>query len=197
MSVSVAGIPKNRCRTTIAEWMVETRAELPLSGDQVGLSRAQPSRPTWLGPDARPLAHCPVPHGRWRARGWMGRFGFDPTGSPWVATLELASARRARDSAQPRGPAFGSGPVDQDDVARHYRLCSAMKSRSLWTARAIAFGSSRLSDGRSPARMKARISLSRTWTVTHRSLLRRRARDRAMRIAEGVEGRRREHARKS
>src|SRR6516164_6290577 len=28
-------IPKNRCRTTIAEQMVETRAELPFIGDQV------------------------------------------------------------------------------------------------------------------------------------------------------------------
>ena len=32
---SVAGIPKNRCRTTIAERMVETRAELPFIGDQI------------------------------------------------------------------------------------------------------------------------------------------------------------------
>ena len=29
-------IPKNRCRTTIAERMVETRSELPSIGDQVG-----------------------------------------------------------------------------------------------------------------------------------------------------------------
>src|ERR1700751_1492713 len=28
-------IPKNRCRTTIAERMAETRAELPFIGDQV------------------------------------------------------------------------------------------------------------------------------------------------------------------
>ena len=28
-------IPKNRCRTTVAERMVETLAELPLIGDQV------------------------------------------------------------------------------------------------------------------------------------------------------------------
>jgi len=45
MSVSVAGIPKNRCRTTVAERMVETRAELPFTGDQVGLFRARPGRP--------------------------------------------------------------------------------------------------------------------------------------------------------
>src|SRR5215470_1103666 len=45
MSVSVAGIQKNRCRTTIAERMGETRAELPFTGDQVGLFRAQPGRP--------------------------------------------------------------------------------------------------------------------------------------------------------
>ena len=42
---SVAGIPKNRCRTTIAERMVETRAELPFTGDQIGLFSAQPGRP--------------------------------------------------------------------------------------------------------------------------------------------------------
>ena len=46
MSVSVAGIQKNRCRTTIAERMVETRAELAFTGDQTGLFRAQPGRPT-------------------------------------------------------------------------------------------------------------------------------------------------------
>jgi len=34
--VSVAGIPKNRCRTTVAERMGETQAELPFIGDQVG-----------------------------------------------------------------------------------------------------------------------------------------------------------------
>ena len=34
-ALSVAGIPKNRCRTTIAERMVETRAELPFIGDQI------------------------------------------------------------------------------------------------------------------------------------------------------------------
>src|SRR5215472_2649710 len=45
MSLSVAGIPENRCRTTIAERMVETRAELPFIGDPVGLFRAQPGRP--------------------------------------------------------------------------------------------------------------------------------------------------------
>src|SRR5215831_18823230 len=45
MSVSVAGTPKNRCRTTIAERMVETLAELPFIGNQVGLFRAQPGRP--------------------------------------------------------------------------------------------------------------------------------------------------------
>ena len=36
MSVSVAGIPKNRCRTTVVERMGETQAELPFIGDQVG-----------------------------------------------------------------------------------------------------------------------------------------------------------------
>jgi class 3 adenylate cyclase len=35
MSVSIAGIPKNRCRTTAAERVGETRAELPFIGDHV------------------------------------------------------------------------------------------------------------------------------------------------------------------
>ena len=39
-------IPKNRCRTTIAERMVETLAELPFIGDQV--SRAGESHPRAL-----------------------------------------------------------------------------------------------------------------------------------------------------
>ena len=38
-------IPKYRCRTTMPERMVETLAELPFIGDQVGLFRAQPGRP--------------------------------------------------------------------------------------------------------------------------------------------------------
>ena len=38
-------IPKNRCRTTVAERMVETLAELPFIGDQVGLFKPRPSRP--------------------------------------------------------------------------------------------------------------------------------------------------------
>jgi len=45
MSVSVAGIPKNRCRTTIAKRIGETRAELPFTRDQVGLLRPQPGGP--------------------------------------------------------------------------------------------------------------------------------------------------------
>ena len=44
-SVSVARIQKNRYRTTIAKRMVETRAELPFIGDQIGLFRTQPGRP--------------------------------------------------------------------------------------------------------------------------------------------------------
>src|SRR6516165_3751697 len=44
MSVSIAGIQKNRCRTTMAVRVVETRAELPFTGDQVALFRAQPGR---------------------------------------------------------------------------------------------------------------------------------------------------------
>jgi len=44
MSVSVAGIQKNRCRTTVAEPMVETLSETTLYRDQVGLFKAQPGR---------------------------------------------------------------------------------------------------------------------------------------------------------
>jgi len=45
-------IPKNRCRTTIAERVVETLAELPFIGDQV--SRAGESHPCALAePDVR------------------------------------------------------------------------------------------------------------------------------------------------
>jgi hypothetical protein len=39
-------IPKNRCRTTVAERMMETLAELPFIGDQV--SRAGESHPRAL-----------------------------------------------------------------------------------------------------------------------------------------------------
>src|SRR6516162_1456889 len=38
-------IPKNRCRTTIAEAIVETLAELPFIGDQIGLLKPRPGRP--------------------------------------------------------------------------------------------------------------------------------------------------------
>jgi len=38
-------ILKNRCRTTIAERMVETLAELPFIGDQVGLLKPRLGRP--------------------------------------------------------------------------------------------------------------------------------------------------------
>jgi hypothetical protein len=38
-------IPKNRCRTTIAERMTETLAELPFIGDQVVCLSHEPSRP--------------------------------------------------------------------------------------------------------------------------------------------------------
>src|SRR6516164_1966095 len=59
MSVSVAGIPKNRCRTTVAERMVETRAELPFTGDQVGLFRARPGRPKrTCNSRVRPVGSC-------------------------------------------------------------------------------------------------------------------------------------------
>src|SRR5215469_15755016 len=52
-------IPKNRCRTTIAERIVETLAELPFIGDQV--SRAGESHPRALAePDVRLSPH-PAP----------------------------------------------------------------------------------------------------------------------------------------
>jgi hypothetical protein len=38
-------IPKNRCRTTIAERMMETLAELPFIGDQVVCLSHEPGRP--------------------------------------------------------------------------------------------------------------------------------------------------------
>ena len=38
-------IPKNRCRTTTAERMVETPAELPFIGDQGRLLKPRPGRP--------------------------------------------------------------------------------------------------------------------------------------------------------
>ena len=38
-------IPKNHCRTTIAERMVETLSGTALYRDQVGLFKAQPGRP--------------------------------------------------------------------------------------------------------------------------------------------------------
>jgi len=38
-------IPKNRCRTTIAEWRMETLAELPFTGDQVVCLSHEPGRP--------------------------------------------------------------------------------------------------------------------------------------------------------
>jgi hypothetical protein len=38
-------IPKNRCRTTMAERMMDTLAELPLIGDQVVCLSHEPGRP--------------------------------------------------------------------------------------------------------------------------------------------------------
>jgi hypothetical protein len=40
-----ANIPKNRCRTTIAERVMEMLAELPLTGDQVVSLSHEPGRP--------------------------------------------------------------------------------------------------------------------------------------------------------
>src|SRR6516164_412171 len=67
MSMSVARIQKNRCRTTIAERMVEARAELPFIGDQVVLeeSRLEPLAPARKGralrrSDRDLLSVCPA-----------------------------------------------------------------------------------------------------------------------------------------
>jgi len=42
-------IPKNRCRTTIGEQMMETPAELPFIGDQVVCLSQEPGREVVLG----------------------------------------------------------------------------------------------------------------------------------------------------
>jgi len=58
-NVPVPSIPKNRCRTTIAEPLGKTPAELPFIGDQV--SRAGESHPRALAePDVRLSPH-PAP----------------------------------------------------------------------------------------------------------------------------------------
>ena len=49
----------NRCRTTIAERMVETLAELRFIGDQVGLLKPRPGRPQ----PPMPRALSPALHG--------------------------------------------------------------------------------------------------------------------------------------
>src|SRR5215475_15728734 len=56
MSVSVAGIQKNRCRTTVAEPMGQTGCGTALCrGDQVGTFRARSARP-------RRICNCRVPN---------------------------------------------------------------------------------------------------------------------------------------
>src|SRR5215472_659257 len=67
-------IPKNRCRTTIAERMVETRAELPFIGDPVGLFRAQPGRPTAMVSKTRQVAAC-----------WKPTDGLARTAQSWAS----------------------------------------------------------------------------------------------------------------
>ena len=89
-------IPKNRCRTTIAERMVETLAELPFIGDQVVClshdqaarsgascctSRSARTRLPWLPARADPLAgarqrHRPSPSGS--DRGELGEVASGP-----------------------------------------------------------------------------------------------------------------------
>ena len=47
-------IPKNRCRTTVAERLVKTRAELPLMGDQIICLSHEHAGPS-CEPEGRPL----------------------------------------------------------------------------------------------------------------------------------------------
>ena len=56
MSVSVAGNPKNRCRTTVAERMVET--ELPFIGHQVLQERLVRENPALNKPFLRKTINC-------------------------------------------------------------------------------------------------------------------------------------------
>lgn len=50
MSVWVVGIPKNRCRTTVAEPIGANASGTALTGDQAGLFKAQPGHnANWLG----------------------------------------------------------------------------------------------------------------------------------------------------
>ena len=69
MSVLVAGIPKNRCRTTVAEPMLETLAELPFIGDQVVCLSHNQAAQNGSGREliqvARELASLPDPRGNW------------------------------------------------------------------------------------------------------------------------------------
>ena len=53
-------IPKNRCRTTVAERLVKTRAELPLMGDQIICLSHEHAGPS-CEPEGRPTAmsECP------------------------------------------------------------------------------------------------------------------------------------------
>src|SRR5215469_15567468 len=93
-------IPKNRCRTTVAERMMETLAELPFMGDQV--SRAGESHPRALAePDVRLSPHpAPIVQPR-------------PCKSPQWANSHGVAAQRERANAL-----FAA-----DGVARE-RLCS-------------------------------------------------------------------------
>jgi len=63
MSVSVAGIPKNRCRTTVAEPIGERERNYPLPGTKsVCLGRNQAARDTFLadfGEGLDPIALAP------------------------------------------------------------------------------------------------------------------------------------------
>jgi hypothetical protein len=54
-------IPKNRCRTTTPERVVETLAELPFIGDQVGLLKPRPGRPQSLGKRCRSNCYMSKP----------------------------------------------------------------------------------------------------------------------------------------
>ena len=57
MSVWVAGISKNRCRTTVAEPIGANASGTALTGDQAGLFKAQPGRSAnWRGCEDAPSA---------------------------------------------------------------------------------------------------------------------------------------------
>src|SRR5215471_19124291 len=99
-------IPKNRCRTTIAERMVETRAELPFIGDQVGLSRAQPGRPKRT---CNPMVEDNS-YGRPAAEGTAVSPHWRPRGGGRLLRAQQRSALLRRLDQRTRRPITGAAP---------------------------------------------------------------------------------------